>query len=214
MRPGICRTSAVVVGLFVFSGTVWAEGDPATLAVEPLSLSAGSTTSTTRATGTHTADLFPAGTWCAQVYGSYGSDLSNRNVRLAGANFGFGYYVFNNLALNLEGQVFNVDEPGPNGWAVALTALLRHHLIRADPFSFYMDVGFGPMEAQHDTPPGGTHFNFLTRVGPGFTCKLDEATYLLGGVRYLHISNAHLDNEKDNPSVNGVEGYIGMMFTF
>ena len=38
--------------------------------------------------------------------------------------------------------------------------------------------------------------------------------YLLGGMRYLHFSNAQIDGKERNPSINAAEGYFGLLFTF
>jgi hypothetical protein len=38
--------------------------------------------------------------------------------------------------------------------------------------------------------------------------------YLMGGVRGTHLSNARSEGEDRNPSLNGVEGYVGLLFAF
>ena len=52
----------------------------------------------------------------------------------------------------------------------------------------------------------------MTRAGIGLTYKLDESTYLFGGARYFHLSNARLEGIEHNPQMNGVEFYVGLMF--
>ena len=34
----------------------------------------------------------------------------------------------------------------------------------------------------------------------------------MGGARYFHLSNAQIDGPLRNPSVNGIEGYFGLMW--
>lgn len=157
---------------------------------------------------------FTEGSWCSVIYGNYGSDVTNRNVRLGGANLGIGYYLVDNVALNLEGSANMIDEPGPDGWGGTTSLLLRQHFFNRDRFSFFIDVGWGIIETQYDTPVRGTRFNFIQHTGPGFTYELDKGTYLLGGARFFHISNARLEGRNRNPSVNGIEGYLGLMFKF
>ena len=36
----------------------------------------------------------------------------------------------------------------------------------------------------------------------------------MAGVRYFHLSNAHLEGPRRNPSINGLEGFLGVMWTF
>ena len=157
---------------------------------------------------------FTEGTWNAVAYGNFGSDVTNRNVRLGGANMGVGYYVVDNVSLNLEGSACLVDQAGPDGWGGTLSLLLRQHFINRGRFSFYIDVGWGVIETEYDTPLRGTRFNYIQHVGPGITYEPDKGTYLLGGARFFHISNAREEGRDRNPSVNGLEGYLGLMIKF
>jgi hypothetical protein len=63
-------------------------------------------------------------------------------------------------------------------------------------------------------PDGGTYFNFTTSTGLGATYRIQDHFYLLGGVRYFHLSNAQIQGPQHNPSVNGVEGFFGLLWTF
>ena len=63
--------------------------------------------------------------------------------------------------------------------------------------------------------PGiGVRKDFATRTGLGVSYHLQGNMYLLTGVRYFHISNAHIEGRLRNPSINGVEGFLGLMWTF
>jgi hypothetical protein len=44
--------------------------------------------------------------------------------------------------------------------------------------------------------------------------RLADDTYLLGGARYFHLSNAKAHGSEKNPSYDGVEYYVGLMFAF
>jgi len=157
---------------------------------------------------------FNQGSFSLQTYAGYMADVTNRSVRNAGATVGIGYYLLENVGLNIEATGCYVDEPGPNTFGGGINLLLRHHLMVRPNWSFFIDVGPGFLEAKRDVPPNGTRFNITFRTGPGFTYKLDEHMHLLIGGHFVHQSNARMWGSDRNPSVNGLEGYIGLMFTF
>ena len=156
--------------------------------------------------------FFEKGTFTLQVYPGYelsgGRDRSN----LASATIGAGYYVFDNVALNLELSGYHVHQRGPDTYAAGLQLILRHHLWQRERFSLFADVGGGIFRGDDYVPSGGTHFNFTFRSGLGITWQLRDRMHLLGGIRYFHLSNAARRGILRNPSVNGTEGYIGLMF--
>ncbi len=90
--------------------------------------------------------------------------------------------------------------------------ILRTHLIVRQNWSIYADVLPGVLESSHRIPPSGTDFNFTIETGFGFTTHLWDRTDLLAGVRYLHLSNARLEGSDRNPSLNAIEGYVGLLF--
>ena len=60
---------------------------------------------------------------------------------------------------------------------------------------------------------GGTTYNFTARVGPGVTYRLFDNAHLAAGVRYFHNSNGDQHGRGKNPGYDGVEYYVGMIFT-
>jgi hypothetical protein len=44
--------------------------------------------------------------------------------------------------------------------------------------------------------------------------ELRDGMYFMGGARYWHLSNAKMEGDLRNPSINGVEGYVGLMWTW
>ena len=160
------------------------------------------------------APAFPKGTLSLQTYGTYSGGLgAYTNTESAAA--GVGYYVFDNLSLSLEASGYRAqNSPGRDAWLYGVSGVLRHHLIQFDRVTFFIDAAFGPIEATERVPAGGTYFNFVTRTGIGATFQLKDHFYLLTGARYFHISNARIEGSARNPSVNGIEGFLGVMWTF
>jgi hypothetical protein len=154
---------------------------------------------------------FPQGTWSFQTYLSCAGAA---DTAMPAANIGAGYYLIDNLSLNVEAAGYGVFPDGPDAGAGELRFLIRHHLLHCGRFSLFADIGEGFFEASQDTPQAGTRFNFVFRAGLGASYQLRDDLYLIGGARYWHLSNAKLEGEARNPALNGVEGYVGLMWTW
>ena len=135
---------------------------------------------------------------------------------------GADYFVIDNLSLGVELQGLAVFQEGVgtgDTGVVALEARLRHHLVTWDdgladrPGSFFLSAGGGPSYAHDPVPAGGSHFNFVSHAGVGLTQRLGDNRLLLGGLDYWHLSNANLP-DGDNPSINGVQAFVGFGWTF
>ena len=167
---------------------------------------------TTPALAGESAPAFPKGTFSLQAYGTVAGGIDAEEI-FDSAAFGASYYVFDNFSLGLEASGYRFTQsPGSDGWMYGVAGVLRHHLIQFDRTTLFADVTFGPAEANDRVPAGGTYFNFTTRTGIGATYQLQDNLYLIGGVRYFHLSNARIEGPERNPSVNGVEGYVGLMW--
>jgi opacity protein-like surface antigen len=166
------------------------------------------------AESTQPAASFPKGTFSLTLDGGYAQSFDSSDARIETASVGFGYYFIDNMAINVELAGYGIQQPGPDATVGGGDLLLRHHLLNLDPFSIFIDVGGGAWYGTARFPEGGTNFNFSIETGLGATCRLRDNLYLIGGARYLHFSNAHLEGPIRNPSINAIEGYVGVMFTF
>ena len=161
-------------------------------------------------------EQFPRGTWTLQVDGAFLRARTNpRFEQFAGGHVGVGYYVLDRLSINADVPVYWVNQSGPNAVAGGFDLLARWHFVERGRLSLYLDGGAGFLVADHDVPRGGTHFNFTPQIGIGATWLLDDHTYLIGGARLLHLSNAGIDGHDRNPSVDGsLMGYVGIGWRF
>lgn len=157
---------------------------------------------------------FPRGTWSLTLEGAYAHSFTDSEARIETASAGLGYYFMDNLSLNAEVAGFWDQQPGPDSRIGEINLLLRHHLLNYDRLSFFIDVGGGLSYADVRTPVGGSYFNFSLQSGPGVTFRLTDKLHLIGGARYLHFSNAAIKGPNNNPSINALEGYVGLLFTF
>ena len=124
------------------------------------------------------------------------------------------YYYRDNWAVGVEFTGLEATQQGGDARAGGGDILLRSHWVQIQRLSLFTDVALGFLQASHRVPAGGTFFNFTTQTGIGATLELTDNVDLITGLRYFHLSNARLDGPRRNPSINGIEGYLGMMYKF
>lgn len=159
------------------------------------------------------ADTFEKGTWDLELSASYVHQIRFSDDKFYNVTLGGGYYLADNISLSAELQGYYVDQPFDDAIVGGLGVLLRWHLIHFDRFTIFADGGGGVSMADAEVPNFGTHFNFTGKVGPGLSYALDDRTHLLGGVRYFHLSNWNIHGRDQNPSYDGVQFWVGMMWT-
>lgn len=158
--------------------------------------------------------LFPKGTRTFQTYGGYLNDLGPQDQEGGFVTAGVGYYVFDGVSLSAEATGYGISQPGDDAVAGAVGVVLRHHLVEFERDSFFIDVAFAPFIANTAVPQGGTCFNFVTQCGIGWAHGLTDESNLMLGVRFIHLSNAQLEGNDRNPSINGISAYVGLMWRF
>lgn len=160
------------------------------------------------------AKPFAAGTKTLQFEGSYIAPIRYSDDDLATGSIGVGYYLFDNHSVTLLAQGFHVNqEPGESACGGDLFVLGRSHLFTRDRFSLFIDGG-GYSWANNAVPLGGTTYNFMARIGGGVAYRIEDNCYLTAGARYFHLSNGQQHGRERNPAYDGVEYYVGMLFTF
>ncbi len=134
---------------------------------------------------------FARGALSFQAYGSNNFGDSGKGEMWSG-HLGLGYYVADAVSINID--VFGawvrsgIDD---NGVAGGADAYGRWHFLvdDAEKWTVFIDLGAGLQQAS--TNYSGTHhFNFRLFSGVGGTLELTEGLHLLGGARYLHLSDA------------------------
>ena len=158
--------------------------------------------------------FFTRGTWVATTTGSYVKSFTGEEAKMGSGQIGFGYYLLDNFSLNAEVGGFYDSQAVQNSVITEGDLLLRHHLWHSGRFSLFIDGTAGISYANHRTPAIGTYYNYILEFGVGSTFQLCDNLHLIGGVRYFHLSNAYLEGPDRNPSINGTQGFIGLMFKF
>lgn len=156
--------------------------------------------------------FFPQGAFTLQASAAYAKGLEARQESIPSASFGFNYFVWDNFSLGAEIQGLRAIQDGDDAWAGEIGFMLHHHLIRFGGCSIFADFNFGPVWSTEQVPADGTQFNFITRIGAGATARLTDDMHLMFGVRYFHLSNARIEGVERNPNINGIEGYVGLMW--
>lgn len=157
----------------------------------------------------------PRGTWTAQTYGS--ATFSGEAGGLFTGHIGGGYHFKDDLSINFEliaGSIAFDEGFNDSAAVVGADMLLRYHFFQYGDLTLYTDGGFGLQQSSLPFPMAGTHFNFRSQAGIGFTLKLNHRARLMVGARWLHVSNANKDEEFLNPGYDGSMVYSGFMFEF
>jgi hypothetical protein len=159
------------------------------------------------------ADGFAQGSQSFSLSVEYVRERRNSDINLMEFGAGYGRFVLDNVALELQAVGYRVNDDGPDAGGGA-NLIGRWHFLNWDRLSLYADASGGIMLTTDDFPEGGTAFNFTYRGGPGASWRLGESLFLVGGAHFQHISNAFIKGRDRNPIFNGFGGYLGLMWTF
>ena len=156
---------------------------------------------------------FSRGTQKWRTYASFaGGDQGKGN--LYALHFGWGKFLWDLLSFNVD--IFGayirsgIDD---NGVGIGLDVIFRRHFLMSndDSYSVYLDIG-GGLESQSTEFAGTRYFNFRVLGGGGGTIRVTEHVRLMGGLRYLHISDAGIDG--GGGGFDGYQVYGGVMMPF
>jgi hypothetical protein len=154
---------------------------------------------------------FQAGTWAATATGSVMNDVSNHSDISYVLSLGANRYFWDGISLGAEVSGWYVTQDGDDATGLGLALVPRWHFYRATDWSVYADGGLGVVWTNEDVPSGAKKQNFTEFIGLGFTRTIGESLMLMAGARYRHVSN---NNDSDNPGLDNIEGYLGLMLPF
>jgi opacity protein-like surface antigen len=154
---------------------------------------------------------FAAGKRVVTGYGSAGAGKASH--RVYAGHVGLGYYLVDNLALNIEGVGYFVDH-AHNSAGGGLDLLPRWHYLAQDNWSMYLDGGCGFIYTSDTLSDPGTHFNFTLQGGAGATYNLTDRLAAMFGARWFHISNARIRGKNRNVGLDSPIFYVGVMSPF
>jgi hypothetical protein len=135
----------------------------------------------------------------------------------------FSTFLADDLEFAIEGAGWYFHQKGDDTGGLSGSMAFRWHFLHADDYnwSVFGDAGIGMLVGFDEVPDGGTGFNFLPRVGAGFTKALNDSidgesrgARLMVGVRYHHISNGRISGDSRNPARDAVCVYAAITFPF
>lgn len=124
------------------------------------------------------------------------------------------YFLVKNFEIGFELGGWYFSQPVKNTGGVSGSLTFKYHFYSTEDrrFTAFADLGIGVLGAFNQVPSGGTNVNFLPRAGAGITYALTDEARLVTGLRWHHISNAHIRGDGRNPSRNGLMFYAGITF--
>ncbi|MFQ5853474.1 MAG: acyloxyacyl hydrolase [Candidatus Binatia bacterium] len=163
------------------------------------------------AQGLKATDPFAAGNRTLVGYGSVSAGKSARKVY--GGHLGVGYYVVDDLSLNVEGVGYVIEQANDTGGS-GVNLVGRWHYWRREEWSVYADGGVGLVYTRDTLRDPGTHFNFTLQGGMGATYDLANGLIPMSGLRWFHISNARIRGKERNVGFDSPMFYLGLMMPF
>jgi opacity protein-like surface antigen len=139
-------------------------------------------------------------------------------------HFDYSIFIADDLEFALEGAGWYFHQRGDDTGGVSASMLFRWHFLHPKDnhdWTVFGDVGIGLLFGFDEVPDGGTGFDFLPRVGIGFTKAFSDSVdgesrgpRWMVGVRYHHISNGRIASDSRNPARDAVCVYAAITFPF
>ena len=157
--------------------------------------------------------LFGSNGWNVEVSGQFlveAWDLNVSKESLFGGTVGLGYALAERWQINAELSFLRVSQD--TSYDVLLSAvsgIVRWRAYQDGPVSIFLEIGPGVSYASDEVPAGGTRFNLVLQAGGGMTYRLVPRVNLVGGLRWLHLSNNGLNGRDKNPDIQALGMYLG-----
>lgn len=123
------------------------------------------------------------------------------------------WFAATNLALAIQPFGGNIDGETDDVGVVGFDLLLKWYPVHGKNWAFYIEGGAGAQYTfPRSFPDGGSHFNFRPQAGIGGLIHLTDRLDMLGGARYIHMSNANVN--EPNEGYDGILMYLGASLHF
>ena len=159
------------------------------------------------------AELNAPGRWHVEVTGGFfleAWDLNLYKEQLLGGAITLSRHMTPNWTLGVETSLLRVNqEPIGDVFLPALSLMLRWSAFRVGETSVFLEGGGGASYASNEVPNRGTRFNLIFQSGAGIVRPLSPRIALVGGLRWLHLSNNSLDGRDHNPDIQALGLYVG-----
>lgn len=137
-------------------------------------------------------------------------DMNASREHLLGASFGVARPLSPAWSVGVDTHLLHVNQtPAKDAFLPAGTVVFRWRPFRTGTTSWFVEGGGGVSYASDEVPNSGTRFNFVSQMGLGMTRAVRTDIELVGGLRWLHVSNNSLTGSARNPDIQAVGLYLG-----
>ena len=137
-------------------------------------------------------------------------DLNLYKEQLMGGAISLSRQITPNWTLGVETSLLYVNQESIGDvFLPALSLMLRWSAFRVGETSVFLEGGGGVSYASNEVPNRGTRLNLVSQTGVGLERRLSSRIGLVGGLRWLHVSNNSLDGRDHNPDIQALGLYIG-----
>ncbi len=162
-------------------------------------------------------DPFARRSWTLQLASHAAFETWNYNIsheEMFAIAAGVTYGIRDGLLLTVAAPLYYIDQRGVDAWMLGVTAGVRGRLWHRGPVTAYWEFAVGISEADTDTPPRGTRFNYLALGGVGATVRIRSGLHALVGMSWVHVSNNGLAGRDRNPDIEAVGPKVGIVVGF
>ncbi len=162
-------------------------------------------------------DPFARRSWTLQLASHAAFETWNYNIsheEMFAIAAGVTYGIRDGLLLTVAAPLYYIDQRGVDAWMLGVTAGVRGRLWHRGPVTAYWEFAVGISEADTDTPPRGTRFNYLALGGVGATVRIRSELHALVGMSWVHVSNNGLAGRDRNPDIEAVGPKVGIVVGF
>ena len=153
------------------------------------------------------------GSWALQLSGAFfleSWDLNAFRERLAGGSVSAFRQLTPRWAIGVETNLLHVRQnPLEDVILPALSLMARWTAFQHGKTTVFIEGGGGSSYASGVVPNEGTRFNLVTHTGIGLSRSVTPRIDLIGGARWLHVSNNGLDGRRRNPDIQALGLYVG-----
>ena len=137
-------------------------------------------------------------------------DLNVYKEQLIGGAVTLSRQMTPNWTVGVETNLLHVNQdPGGDVFLPTVSLMLRWSAFRVGETSVFLESGGGASYASNEVPNRGTRFNLIFQSGAGIVRSLSPRLDLVGGLRWLHVSNNSLDGRDRNPDIQALGLYVG-----
>lgn len=163
------------------------------------------------------ADPFEARGWHLELALHGAGETWNYNgsrEEMYGLSAGLTWGIASGLVLTARAPLYYISQRGVDAMQLGISTGVRGRIYRRGRLSLFLEIDVGISQADTETPPRGTRFNYLAFGGGGAVVTVRHGVHLLGSIRWVHVSNASLAGRDRNPDIEAVGPQLGVLIGF